>query len=456
MRVKKNINNIFAIFLITHLLIWTLTPSFSNVNLPLDTIEALAWGSDLNWGFNKHPPMSALIAEIFYQIFGKQDWAYYLLSQIFICFSFFVVWKFSKEFFKDDFKSFISVLLLEGVYFYNYTTPEFNVYICELPFWVLTVFFCWKGIKNNQTHNWLLFGSFAALGLLSHYLFSYLLVSLSAYLIYLLYKKKLNFNCLNSLLTFVVITSPHFIWLIDNNFITLGYGLKRTGFEEIIISNHFLQPLMFIIKQFGILIPFFLLCFTIISKFKTKLNFKNKDLQFLTVINILPLILILLTSMILGVKIRTMWMTPFYLFIGVFIVFVFQKKFDQKRFSKFLTLFLFLFIISPSLYFYVSISKDNKRTDYPGREIARLVQDKWDKNFINEIKVVVGDEWSAGNLSYHLSSRPIWKLTLSDNLNKVGLNEGVIYTGNPKILKEICPGVFGSIRPVGYCMIGQK
>ena len=27
---------------------------------------------------------------------------------------------------------------------------------------------------------------------------------------------------------------------------------------------------------------------------------------------------------------------------------------------------------------------------------------------------------------------------------------------NPKILKKICPGVFGSIRPVGYCMIGKR
>ena len=27
-------------------------------------------------------------------------------------------------------------------------------------------------------------------------------------------------------------------------------------------------------------------------------------------------------------------------------------------------------------------------------------------------------------------------------------NEGVIYTGNPKILKEICPGIYGTIKPV--------
>ena len=50
----------------------------------------------------------------------------------------------------------------------------------------------------------------------------------------------------------------------------------------------------------------------------------------------------------------------------------------------------------------------NKRTDYPGKEIARLVQNKWDNNFINEIKIVIGDEWYAGNLSYHLNSRPKW------------------------------------------------
>ena len=62
--------------------IWTIIPTLTNVNLPLDTIEALVRGSDLNWGFNKHPPLSALMVEIFYQIFGNQDWSYYFLSQI--------------------------------------------------------------------------------------------------------------------------------------------------------------------------------------------------------------------------------------------------------------------------------------------------------------------------------------------------------------------------------------
>ena len=104
----------------------------------------------------------------------------------------------------------------------------------------------------------------------------------------------------------------------------------------------------------------------------------------------------------------------------------------------------------------MSISKTDKRTDYPGKEIARLVENRWDKNFSNEIGIVVGDEWFGGNLSYHLNSRPKWFNKLDKNLENLGKGEGVIYIGNPKILKEICPGVFGAIKPVGICMIGSK
>ena len=114
---KKNIGNLFCIFLIFHLIIWTAIPTFTNNNLPLDTIEALAWGSNLDWGFNKHPPMSAFLVEIFYQIFGSQDWAYYLLSQICVIISFVVVFKFAEDFFKNKIFCLKKVLCFSHIYF---------------------------------------------------------------------------------------------------------------------------------------------------------------------------------------------------------------------------------------------------------------------------------------------------------------------------------------------------
>ena len=453
---KKNTSRVFFIFLFFHLMVWTLVPTLSNVNLPLDTIEALAWGSNLDWGFNKHPPLSAFVLEIFYQIFGSQDWAYYFLSQIFVVSSFFIVWIFSKDFFQNKTYSLISIFILEGIYFYNFTTPEFNVNICQLPFWALSVLYAWKGFKDNKILDWLLLGLFAALGILSKYLFIYLLAAMNIFFCYMIIKKRINLKSLISLIPFFLILFPHLIWLTENDYITITYGLHRTGTGNQNFLDHFLHPVIFLAKQVGILIPFFAMFLFLISKFKTKFNFKDQKLLFLLSINILPIILVFLTSLIMGVKIRTMWMTPFYLFSGVLFVYFFQKKINLKKINKFFTVFLFLFILSPVTYLYISISKTDKRTDYPGKEIARLVENKWYKNFRNEIKIVVGDEWAAGNLSYHLSSRPKWINSLKNKASTIGADEGVVYAGNPKILKKVCPGVFGKIHPVGYCMIGKK
>ena len=410
----RNINNIFYIFVITHLLFWTLVPSLTNYNLPLDTIEALAWGSNLDWGFNKHPPMSAFFPEIFFQIFGAQDWAYYLLSQIFVIISFYFVFKLSKEILNNNLLSLISVLLIESIYFYNFTTPEFNVNVCQLPFWSLTAYYSWKiySGRNIKFTDCFLVGLFAALGFLSKYLFIYLLVSIDLLFLYLIFikkERKFDFKYLITLEVFLIALVPHLIWLNNNDFITITYGLARTGLEQSSIIDHIKFPVIFILKQIGILIPFLFLIFLLVKKIKFTFNLKDKKFLFLLAINILPIILMFLTSLITGSKIRTMWMTPYYLFFGTFFVYLFQKQINTKKLKSFIYGFIFLFFLSPVLYAYISISQDDKRTDYPGRGIALKTQYAWDKQFSSTINVVYGNEWNAGNLSYHLKSRPKWE-----------------------------------------------
>ena len=454
---KKNIIKVLILFVILHLFLWTLVPSISNINLPLDTIEALAWGSNLEWGFSKHPPFSAFAVEIFYTIFGSNDWAYYLLSQIFVVVSLIYVWKFSNEIFDEKIYSLLSVLTLSGIYYYNFTTPEFNVNVSQLPFWALTVYFFWKSINSNNRINWILFGIFSALGFLSKYLFIYILLAIFFYFILniKIYKKFIT-NYLLSIAISLAILTPHFIWLFKNNFITIVYGLNRSALTNTTWVDHLENPLVFIFKQILILIPFFIMIFILLKKFNFKFNLKNKKNLFLVSINLIPIILILFTSIVSGAKIRTMWMTPFYLFFGTLFIEIFRKNIDLKKIRKFLIFFLFLFILSPAIYLGISIYDKNKRTDFPGKEIARLVQNKWNDNFVNDIKIVIGDEWFAGNLSYHLNSRPVWFNDLKNKASKVKDDQGVIYVGNSKILKEICPGVFGKIAPVGYCMIGKR
>ncbi len=411
---NRNINNIFFIFILSHLVIWTIVPSLTNKNLPLDTIEALAWGSNLDWGFNKHPPMSAFFTEVFFQIFGSQDWAYYLLSQTFVIIAFYYVFKLANEVLGNIKLSLISVLLLESIYFYNFTTPEFNVNVCQLPFWSLVVYYSWKiyETKKIKLIDCFLVGLFATLGFLSKYLFIYLLISIDLLFIWLIFikkTKKFDFKYLITIEIFIVLLVPHFIWLYNNEFVTILYGLKRTGLEESGVLDHLKYPIVFLFKQIGILIPFFFLTFLLVKKIKFKINFKDKKLLFLISINILPIVLMFITSLITGSKIRTMWMTPFYLFFGVLFIYVLQSQINIKKLNSFLYGFLFLFFLSPILYSLISFGNTDKRTDYPGKEIATKAQIIWDKDFEKEIEFVTGNEWKAGNLSYHLKSRPVWE-----------------------------------------------
>ena len=411
---KRNINNIFYIFVTTHLILWTVVPTITNSNLPLDTIEALAWGSNLDWGFNKHPPLSAFFPEVFFQIFGPQDWAYYFLSQIFVVISFFIIFKLSQEILNDGTLSLLSVFLIEGIYFYNFTTPEFNVNVCQLPFWCLTVYYTWKIYisKKIELYDCILLGAVAAFGILSKYLFIYLLVAIDllfAYLIFFKKSKKFDFKYLVSLEVFFVILIPHIIWLFNNDFITIKYGFARAGLDEGQIINHLKYPLIFTLKQIGILIPFLILVWLLIKKIPKKLNLKDEKLLFLIFINLVPIVLVFMTALITGSKIRTMWMTPFYLFFGTLFIYILKNQINIKKLNSFLIGFIFLFLLSPILYGYVSISQTDKRTDYPGKDIAIKVQMAWHEQHDEPIKYVLGDEWAAGNLSYHINSRPIWK-----------------------------------------------
>ena len=236
---KINIRNVLPIFLFSHIVIWTVVPSISNGNLPLDVIEAIAWSDGWPLGWDKHPPLSSWFPGLFFQIFGNQDWSYYLLSQIFVILAFFVVWKFSEDFFNNKSYCLISVLLLEGIYFYNFTTPEFNVNVCQLPFWALTVYYSWGSYKKNNINSWILFGVFAALGFLSKYLFIYLLIGIKIFFGYIIIKKKkFHYKYLIPGTVFILLLLPHLIWLTENNYITITYGLNRTVVESSNFFNH--------------------------------------------------------------------------------------------------------------------------------------------------------------------------------------------------------------------------
>ena len=62
-----------------------------------------------------------------------------------------------------------------------------------------------------------------------------LLVSIDLLFIYLIFfkkERKFDFKYLITIEVFLVVLVPHLIWLNNNEFITITYGLARTGLEQ--------------------------------------------------------------------------------------------------------------------------------------------------------------------------------------------------------------------------------
>ena len=215
--------------------------------------------------------MSAAVVWLFYDFFGNQDWAYYFLSQIFIIISFIFVWKLSFEFLKSKFLSLLSVLLLEGIVFYNYTSPEFNVYVCQLPFRIISVYYFCKAINEKKYLNWILFGFSSGLGFLSHYLFFYLIISIIFfYLFFEIKKNKFELGAIFASLSFLIIIFPHLNWLVVNDFVTIDYASQRSKMNDSVPKNHIINPLVFIFKQLVMILPFLFLSSLILKLRKKK------------------------------------------------------------------------------------------------------------------------------------------------------------------------------------------
>ena len=140
------------IFLLAHFLVWSCIP-LSRQTLPMDSIEAVIWGQNGGWLTNKHPPLSGYVANIFYNMFFGYNISMYILSQVCILIGFIYIYKLARLFISER-RATLSVLLLEGVIYYGFTSIEFNVNILSLALWPATVYYYYKALHDDKLYQW--------------------------------------------------------------------------------------------------------------------------------------------------------------------------------------------------------------------------------------------------------------------------------------------------------------
>jgi hypothetical protein len=411
----KHPERFFWVFALTHLLLWTILPSLTSPNAPLDVIEGYAWGREWLLGTYKHPPMQSWWLQILAVLTDRAPWAHFLASQIAIVCTFWGVWQTGRRMMSET-AALVGVILLESIVYYNFTSTEFNPNVLQLPFWALIGLSFHRVIKDNKLKDWLLLGIWSAGGLYSKYSTGLLLITLMLLVFAqpVARQRLKNIGPYLSVIVAVLIFLPHLIWLRNHDFLPFTYALDRLHESKShVLPQFILSPLVLFAGQFVVLLSFLLLFLVFYGRKGVDRDVRTDafDKTFLDVMAFGPFLLMFVLASVFGFAIHDMWGTPFWSFLGLWAINRFRPSFSPESLTRFV--YASAVISAAILFFYVGsnilapyLDTRTKRIHFPGNALARYVTDVWHDRYHAPLRFAIGDTWPAGNIGYYAAERP--------------------------------------------------
>lgn len=400
-------------FMLAHLVCWTAAPALIRYNLPMDAIEGATWGHELQLGYDKNPFLNGWLTAFAISLNGYQDWLIYLFSQLSVVTAFLAIWLLAKKI-VSPILALLSVLMLEGVQYFNFHAIDFNDNTLELSLWALTIYFFYCAITPSGRHltrDWLLTGLFSALGLMAKY---YTLVLLLCMFFFLLSSKegRKHFQSRSlylGLQLFFILILPHCVWLFFHDFITITYVFDRADAPPSWI-NHFFYPAQFAWDQCLAFLPALLLLLFLYPYQRAKTidstNLFNR--RFLWYMGVGPFLLTLFLSFLFGIHLRAGWGMPLLSLWGLLILFYLNPKITKAKLTRF-TSAVFILLLMLVTGYALALLKPNtpSSANYPGLRIAQTVTAAWRMQYHVPLKYVAGLRWIAGNVSFYSPDHPI-------------------------------------------------
>jgi len=415
--ITRNPATVFWAFVLCHGIVWTLVPTLSQPNGSTDVMELLNWGRHPQWGYWKHPPLQAWIAEASVQVAGRSLWGAYLASQVAISACFLAVWRFARGFLEPPY-ALLSVLMLEGVFYYNYMSPQFSANVLQMALWSWTSLLFWRALNSGRARYWGLCGLTAGLGLLTRYDMVILLISLLVFMLLNVQARK-HFakpGPYIALAIAAIIFAPHVNWLVENDATTIAYALARatSAKSKGAFLDRLVHPLIFAFGQALVLAPVFIMTGTLVSRTlwrKAEVVNRAFSREFLFTATLGPFLAYLVVSAITGFSLTTRWGMPLWSFVSVFMLYHLRPALTDTALHRFRYAFLgfaALWVITfVGKYTFVPAFTGHVTSGlFPGQAIADYVTAQWVKRYESPLQIIGGNRWLAENVGFYSPYRP--------------------------------------------------
>ena len=407
--IERNPRACFAAFALLHAALWTILPSLLFPNLPLDLIEALTYGREWQLGYDKLPPLPWWLVEVVYRL-GGADFAYYLLAQLCVLAAFALVWATALPLVGPA-GALASILIVDGLHYFNFTAPKFNHDVMQLPFWALAGFSFHAALRHGRLLHWAGLGLALGLALWAKYFVVVLAVPLALFLL-------IDPDARQALKTpgpyfaaiiAALIAAPHLWWLIGNDFLPFNYASDRAA-QSREVFDYILHPLFFAGAQFFWFFPSLLIALPLLRARRdgTPSSFERRVISLLT---FGPAAFLLAMSMLSGRALITMWGYPLWLFAGLWIVMELKARLDGKRLSQMIAIwagvtavYALAFIVHYAVLPYFDTRY--RASLFPGDQVARELTDRFRAVTGRAPAYVISEMWLGGNISHYSPERP--------------------------------------------------
>jgi 4-amino-4-deoxy-L-arabinose transferase-like glycosyltransferase len=400
-----------ALLLLFHLALWTALPLLATRNLPLDVVEALAWGREWQWGYYKHPPLSGWLAELART--GPHDWSLYLLAQVMVAAGMAASWLLGRDLVGARLAT-LGLMALEGIHYFNASSTEFNANVVMFPFWAWASLSFWRALAASEdkgrTAWWLAAGLFSGLGTLGKYVFLLLPACVFIYSLTHPQARRLWHTAgpWLAMAVFAAVIGPHLRWAVQHDWATLHYALGRGHAEELAQQGSWLQEFInFTLAQALTLLPMWGLLRLLGPATPTQRPGAERWLLF--ALGLAPLLMIMLAATLAQAKMLHMWASPFFLCAApLWLAWRAPAQPDVARFAKGWWAWV---AIMAALYACANLLGPQfkhrlDRTSYPGREIADTLTSQWRAQTGQALGIVAGEEFVAGVVAQYSSDRP--------------------------------------------------
>jgi hypothetical protein len=402
----------FGWFLALHVLVWTALPTLLYHNLPLDLIEALTYGREWQLGYDKLPPLPWWLVEIAYRLVGH-DFIYYLLAEVAVAAAFAGIWLTARPM-VGAVGALCAILIVDGTHYLSYTAAKFNHDVIQLPFWALAGYAYVRALREHRLQHWVLLGFAVGMALWAKYFVIALVIPL---LLFALIDREAR-QCWRragpyvAAAVAVAIIAPHLVWLVQNDFLPLGYAEARAAPTRGWF-DHVLHPLLFVASQLYFISPTLLIALPFVwpQVAPAEPPADRLDRRIVDVLTFGPVATVLALSAVSGRGTVAMWGYPLWLFFGLWVVIHARNVLDKIVLLRVVTLWALIFaglatgfVLNYSVLPYYD---GRYRTAlFPGERLAAELSRRFREATGEPLAYVIGSMWMGGNVAHYAPEHP--------------------------------------------------